>query len=191
MRESINFLSQVIKNPTKIGAIAPSSKGLAELIVQESQLQDAKVIVELGPGTGVFTKAILEAMSPDADYFALEINKDFVDTLEYTHPEATVYHDSAEAIGEYLKKHGHDKGDRVISGLPWTAFNLEFQQSMVSKIYDSLEDGGLFLTFAYFPFNHLPKGRSFYELLSGKFTSVQKTDVVSNLPPAFVYVCEK
>ncbi len=191
MRESINFLSQVIKNPAKIGAIAPSSKGLAELIVQEAQLQDAKVIVELGPGTGVFTRAILEAMSPESDYFALEINRNFVETLEFTHPEATVYHDSAEAIGEYLKKHGHEKCDRIISGLPWAAFEFEQQQSLIAKIHDSLVDGGLFLTFAYFPLNHLPNGRSFYELLSGKFTSVQKTDTVSNLPPAFVYVCEK
>lgn len=187
----MSFLRQAFKDPKNIGAIAPSSKGLTELIVAEAQLQDAKVIVELGPGTGVFTKAILEAMNPESDYFALEINKGFVDTLEYTHPEATVYNDSAEAIGEYLKKHGHDKGDRVISGLPWTAFDVEFQQSMVAKIYDSLEDGGLFLTFAYFPLNHLPNGRSFYELLSGKFTSVKKTDLVTNLPPAFVYVCQK
>lgn len=191
MRESINFFSQVIKNPIKIGAISPSSKELAQLIVQEARLEESRVIVELGPGTGVFTKAILEAMNPEADYFAIEINKSFVETLGNIHPELTVYHDSAEEIGEYLKKHGHEKCDRVISGLPWTAFDFEFQERLVSKIHDSLVDGGLFLTFAYFPLNHLPNGRSFYELLSGTFSSVQKTDVVSNLPPAFVYVCIK
>lgn len=191
MIDTISFLAQAIKGPKNIGAIAPSSEGLADLIVREAKLEDAKIIVELGPGTGVFTKAILKAMEPEADYLALEINKQFADTLKLTHPGVAVYHDSAEAIGEYLRRHGHKKCDRVISGLPWTAFDTEMQRNLIGDIHEALVPGGMFLTFAYFPLNHLPSGRAFYEELSSRFSSVEKTDVVSNLPPAFVYICVK
>lgn len=191
MIDTISFLAQAIKGPKNIGAIAPSSDGLAELIVREAKLEEAKVIVELGPGTGVFTKAILKSMNPKADYLALEINKQFADTLKLTYPGVAVYHDSAEAIREYLKRHGHEKCDRIISGLPWTAFDSEMQRNLIEEIHKSLAPGGMFLTFAYFPLNHLPAGRAFYDELSSRFSSVEKTDVVSNLPPAFVYICVK
>lgn len=191
MRESISFLAQAIRDPMNIGAALPSSDELAELMVRVAKLEDAKVIVELGPGTGVFTKEILRVMGSKSDYFALEINRSFVDTLEETCPDATVYQDSAEEIGEYLRRHGHEKCDRVISGLPWTAFGVDLQRNLIDKIHDSLDDGGLFLTLAYFPLNHLPSGRAFFDELSSRFSGVEKTDVVSNFPPAFVYVCVK
>jgi len=82
--------------------------------------------------------------------------------------------------------------DCVISGLPWSCFEEKRQRELIDNIYDSLEDGGEFLTFAYIQSSFLPQGIKFKRLLEEKFeVTIQTKTVWLNLPPAFVYVCTK
>lgn len=160
-------------------------------MVADARLSDARSVVELGPGTGAFTDRILETIRAQTSFFCIEINKAFVEETKRKHPTAIVYHDSAVCIKKYLLLQGHATCDRIISGLPWAAFDPNMQELLLKEIYEALEPGGLFLTFAYYPFNYLPTGTSFKNKLLKRFRKVRQTRVVPNLPPAFIYVCEK
>jgi phosphatidylethanolamine/phosphatidyl-N-methylethanolamine N-methyltransferase len=186
---SISFIRHFVRHPGQTGALAPSSKGLAELITGEAGLATANTVVEWGPGTGVFTERILQKKRPDALFFALEMNADFVAATQGRCPEALVYHDSAVNTPRYLAKHGRTHCDCVICGLPWAAFDETLQDSLLTTLTSILRPGGRFLTFAYLQGLLLPAGQRFRKKLRSRFQHVATTRTVwANLPPAFVYV---
>ncbi len=189
---SVEFLKEFKKDRFSTGAVAQSSTILANYITDVANLKEKKTVVELGSGTGVFTKDIVKKLPDDATFFALELNEFFVAKTKLNCPEAKVYHADAKDIQKYL--HNNDKHfcDCVISGLPWSCFDEKKQTELIDSIYDSLEKGGEFLTFAYAQSSFLPQGRKFKRLLEKKFkVTIQTKTVWLNLPPAFVYVCTK
>lgn len=186
----INFIYEFITNPTATGALVPSSENLALMMVKTASLTMADAIVELGPGTGVFTEKILERITPGKVFFALEINPSFVTATKKRCPEAVVYQDSASRMAEYLRIHGAEYCDCVISGLPWATFDQGLQDEILLAVVESLRPGGEFLTFAYLQGLALPAGRRFRKLLESRFSKVTKTSTIwRNCPPAFVYHC--
>lgn len=188
----MKFITSFLKNPREIGAIAPSSKGLANLITDTANLKNKKCVVELGSGTGIFTKEILNKINPNCLFYSLEINQKFVKETRNNCPTAIVYHASALNIQKYLSMHNKTNCDCVISGLPWAIFKKEETKKILDQTYKSLKDGGEFLTFAYLPGNLLPCGIAFKRQLNEKFSSVNKTKIIwKNLPPAFIYHCKK
>ncbi len=185
----IAFLRQFIFYPGQTGAIAPSSDGLAELITERAGLADASVVVEWGPGTGVFTEKILRKKQPDALFFAMEMNPDFVAATKARCPGIRIYHDSAAHTLRYLEQNGLTQCDCVICGLPWAAFDEFLQDALLDTLVAILRPGGRFLTFAYLQGLLLPAGRRFRRKLKTRFADVTTTRTVwRNLPPAFVYV---
>ena len=188
----MNFLRQLIKSPLETGAVAPSSRELSRLIVERANLSSKQCVVELGSGTGVFTKEILKNISNNSVFFSLEINNQFVKETKVNNPKATVYHASAKDIKKYLLKHDQDRCHCVISGLPWGVFGEELQRDLLNEIYDSLEDGGEFLTIALLQGLVFPPGIRFKKAIKEKFRKVEKSKIVwGNLPPGFVYRCIK
>ncbi|MEJ2094502.1 MAG: rRNA adenine N-6-methyltransferase family protein, partial [Gammaproteobacteria bacterium] len=69
MYESLKFLIEFIRKPTQVGAISPSSKWLARKMVKNNNIKEADTIVELGPGTGVFTSEIICKAHPLSTFF--------------------------------------------------------------------------------------------------------------------------
>ena len=188
----MGFLSEFFRHPGEVGAIAPSGGALARLVAEAADLADAQVVVECGPGTGVFTERLLSGLPEGATFLALEINPAFVAATRERCPGARVIHDSAENIAEHLSQAGASACDRVISGLPWAAFDEDRQDRLLSAIVDALRPGGLFLTFAYLQGVILPAGKRFRRKLDERFGNVRATRTVWwNLPPAFVYVARK
>ncbi|MBN1157028.1 hypothetical protein JXA85_05395 [Candidatus Woesearchaeota archaeon] len=186
----LNFLKETFRSPKSTGAVAESSKGLAKLVTDEADLGAARCIVELGPGTGVFSKEILNKKNKTSVFFAIELNEAFVKIINRHLPHCTVYNDTCENIDKYLRLNNFDKADRIVSGLPWTAFEKELQKRLISKIQKSMVKEGIFVTFSYFPLTYLPAGRRFRRLLLETFKTVKTTKIVwLNLPPAFAYVC--
>lgn len=160
--------------------------------MKHARLGDARCVVELGPGTGAFTGAIRESLSPGARYVAVELNPKFAERLRAEHPGIDVHEGSASEIAAVLGARGEGSCDRVISGVPWTVLPEAECAEMLASVAGALEPGGLFLTLAYFPMNRLPRGRTLRRLLGEHFSVVGETDVVpANIPPAFVYVCER
>lgn len=189
---NLKFLTQFIIHPTKTGAILPSNNKLCELITDTADLQNVSTVVELGSGTGVITEKILQKKAEDTTFFALEINPAFVESTKTKCPEAVVYQSSAENIMKHLELHGESGCDRIISSLPWSTFNRQMQKTLLDSIYDVLNPGGLFLTYAYVLGIVAPSAWKFRKKIYAKFDHVTTSRTVwSNVPPAFIYICKK
>lgn len=185
MRDSLLLLSSFIKNPRETGAIAPSSKFLTEEIVESIDFKNAKNIIELGPGLGTFTRAILKKSRPNARIFCFEVNKKFCAYLQKNLKDErlTVINAGAEKINNNLKEFEIKKADCIVSGLPFMNFPKSKKEKILEEIKKSLADNGRFILFQYT--NGLSK------MLLLHFRKVRRKFVPLNIPPSFVYVCEK
>ncbi len=192
MRDHVNFLGAFVKRPFDTGAVAPSSARLAERMIEGMGLAEAETVVELGPGTGVFTRMIETRIRPEAHLLCLEINPQLAQVLAARYPRARVVNDGAENLAQHLEAEGRSSTDCVISGLPWVAFSRERQERLLAAVVGALRPGGRFATFAYIHASWLPPGRRFRRLLASRFQRIETSAVVwRNLPPAFVYRCQK
>ena len=186
------FFKNFLKKPSEVGAILPSSRHLAKRMVSKIDLQKATAIVELGPGTGVFTNAIIEKMHKDATFFTIERNQDIYEHFTKQFPEVTTYNRCASEILDIMKEEKVKNLDAVISGLPWASFPPGVQDSILNAVTEALKPNGSFVTFAYLQGFLLPTAHRFKKLLKNKFTNVELSKVVwRNTPPAFVYRCKK
>ncbi len=184
----LEFLGQFVSRRMETGAVAASSSGLAELITDCASVSAAKVVLEFGSGTGVFTEKILEKMLDDGVFLALEVNPMFVEATKKRCPGARVVHDSAARARQHLDQLGVDYCDAIVSGLPWASFPDALQNEILDAALDVLKPGGTFVSFAYLQGLLLPPGQRFRRKLYGRFSQVERSRTVwSNIPPAFVY----
>jgi phospholipid N-methyltransferase len=193
MTEGARFLRAFLRDPIKTGAIAPSSRRLADRMIDGLGLREADTVVELGPGTGAFTRVILEHIGAHTLFLVLELNPHFAAQLRDTLPSRVrVVNDSGEHLAKHLAAHGRGSADCIISGIPWAGFNDALQVRLMDAVVAALRSGGRFATFAYLHAARFPGGRRLRRLLAARFSRVERTSVVwRNLPPAFVYRCEK
>lgn len=186
------FIKQLLTNPTSTGAVVPSSSELANRMVEFAAPKPGAVIVEFGPGTGVFTKRILETLRPDQRFFAIEINEDFTKALRKQFPKLHLYDGDASDVGVYAREEGVDHIDCVISGLPWAIFPDELQHRILANMVGMMPEGGIFVTFAYLQGLVMPAGRKFKQNLKKYFSKIENSGVVwKNIPPAIIYRCQK
>ncbi|MDN5280209.1 MAG: phosphatidylethanolamine/phosphatidyl-N-methylethanolamine N-methyltransferase [Clostridiales bacterium] len=188
-----HFVGQFCREPRTIGAIAPSSKKLADKMIQPIDFEKARVIVEYGPGSGVFTRHVLNQIDRGKTiFFGLELNEKMNRLASEQAPEVTIYQDSAAEVRKYLKQYGFEHADAIISGLPWASFPESLQDEILSETVSGLPEGGVFTTFAYLHGLILPSGVRFRKKLLEHFSQVETSPVVwGNLPPALVYWCKK
>lgn len=182
----ITFLNEYIRHPRTTGAIAPSSKYLARKMAEQIDYKKTKTIVELGPGTGGFTKEILKRKAPGTILILIEINETFVKQLQNQFkdiPNLHIIHGSAENMKDYLKELHLPKIDVVLSGLPFTSMPVAVSKNILSRIEDTLDYQGSFITFQY----SLVK-KAFIQQF---FPSISLKKVWGNLPPAYVLSCKK
>ena len=192
MREQLRFFRTFVRHPFSVGAIAPSSRYLASRMVRDMGIESADTVVELGPGTGAFTAAILDCKRPDTEYLAIELDPGFAASLRERHPGIHVINGSAADLPEHLEQVGKSQTECILCGLPWASFPEELQRSIMNAVVDSLPPGGQFATFAYIHASWFPTARKFRRFLEAHFARVETTRVEwLNLPPAFVYRCTR
>lgn len=189
MREHASFFGKFLRRPASMGAVVPSSDDLGRRITEGIELERARTIVELGPGTGALTRFIVERAAADAQVLAVEIDHGFARVLEGRFPRVNVVHGSAERLPEYVNG---TPADCIVSGLPWAAFPAGQQACILDAVLTALKPGGWFATFAYIHAAWLPGGVRFRRKLEEGFSSVTLSPVIwNNVPPAFVYRCRK
>ena len=184
------FLYHYLRNPKATGAIMQSSKYLAQIITQNINLENADNIIELGPGMGAFTKIILKKKKESARFFAIEINPKLACKLSAKHANIDIALGSAQELCEMMSARGMDSADAIISGIPFAFLSVREQSAMLKNVHSALKIGGYFSTFAY----HTPlvSARTFRKMLYRTFARVETSkSVLLNIPPAFVYVCQK
>lgn len=178
--------------PFVIGAVAPSSRFVAQEMTRGIGLERAGTVLEFGPGTGAFTGLIKRTIRPDARYLAIELNPHMADRFRAMHPDLTLVQDSVENVEKICAAHGVSSVDTIVSGLPWASFPDDLQERCLSGILNVLKPGGVFATFGYHIGTWLPAGKRFYGRLPELFRTVERSRVVwRNFPPAFVVRCVK
>jgi phosphatidylethanolamine/phosphatidyl-N-methylethanolamine N-methyltransferase len=183
-----DFVWQAVVNYRDTGAFAPSSRYLARLISDHSSLDDGVRVVEVGPGTGVFTEELLRRLGGPERLVVVEKSARFAALLRDRFPRLLVCEGCATGLPQMLQRTPLGGVDRVVSGLPWASMPPDLQESLLEKIRQILGPGGIFTTFAYFGPHRLPAGRSFRQRLERIFPEVSRTRLEwRNLPPAFVY----
>ena len=147
----IAFLRGFLERPKEVGSIIPSSRWMERRITRTAEIATAKLIIELGPGTGGTTKALLQAMGPDAQLLAIEINPSFCELLTQTirDPRLIVHEGSAADIPEALAKHDLGAPDVVLSGIPFSTMPKELGLSILQSVKDSLAPGGRFVAYQF------------------------------------------
>lgn len=189
---SATFLREFARNPTSVGAIAPSSRWLARCITDQIGIESAACVVEIGPGTGSFTGEILRRLKPGAKFLAVERSESLAACVRSLFPQATVHNESAVELPNILRAADISHADVIVSGLPWASFEESLQDSLLGAILASLPEGGRFATFAYLQGLLLPAGRRFKSKLTTCFPAISRSSIVwRNIPPAFVYRCRK
>ncbi len=185
MANKRNFLKQFFKDRKVVGAVSPSTRFLGEKMLASIDFEKVRHIVELGPGTGIFTDLIMQRMHKDTKLLVLELNDDFFHKLHdrIDDPRVQIIHDSAENISKYLDEELQNKQDVVISSLPLMVFSAPLRKSVVDASYNCLKPKGKYVQFQY--------SLQSKKFLEGIYKSVKITFTVKNFPPAFVYSCQK
>jgi len=186
------FLGEFVRNARQTGALAPSSRWLARRMIASAAIGAQDRVVEIGPGTGAFTRHLVERLPPGPhQLLVVERNPRFCTMLQQRFPMHEVVLADACHLPELVHAHGWDRVERVISGLPWAAFDADLQQALLTAVTQVLAPTGRLVTFAYWGAHQLPKGRRFRARLEARFQQVRTTSVVlRNFPPAFVYIAD-
>jgi phosphatidylethanolamine/phosphatidyl-N-methylethanolamine N-methyltransferase len=183
MQSRLRFFKQWVKNPREIGSVTPSSRFLTREVVQPIKDRGARFVVELGPGTGVFTHALLDALPPDGKILAIDTNAAFIEHLrrEIRDPRLTPLHGSAEDADKLIAEAGWPAADAVISGIPYSLLPKPVMFGILEAARRALREDGLFTGYQY--------SRMLRPHLLQVFGNVHYRSVLLNLPPAFVYRC--
>jgi len=180
------FFRQWLKNPLGVAAISPSSQQLARQMMSELP-RGARRVIELGGGTGVFTRALLDHGISPPDLLVLELNEELHQHLQRHFPQVHVACADARDLADVARRHGFDEhapADAVVSGLGLLSMPRPTQQAILTAAFDCLQPQGRFVQFTYGPAN--PVNKEVLESLGlvarrGSFTWW-------NVPPATVYV---
>jgi phospholipid N-methyltransferase len=174
------FFSNLLKKPLSVGAVAPSGRRLAALMV--SDIGPGSRVIELGAGTGVFTQAILDAGVAPSDLIVVEQNEGFVELLKERFPDVTVIKANAISMRRHISGFG-GPADFIVSGLPLLLFPARRKVRLLSEAFRALRPGGYFHQFTYGGL--CPVSRSVLQLLGLEASFLRFT--LFNLPPACVY----
>ena len=183
---AMSITTEFLRRPLMTGAVAASSRRLAYAMTEGIGIERARLVVELGPGTGVFTDAILARLAPQARLVAVELNPVLAAQLSAArHDERlTVVRGSAAELPAAVS----GPVDAVVSGLPWTVMSRERRGHILDAVSEVLAPGGRFTTFAYLHAAWTPPARDFTAELAYRFDRLERSPVVwPNLPPAFVH----
>ncbi|USG64761.1 phospholipid methyltransferase [Brevibacillus ruminantium] len=182
MADFMVFLRRFLSEPGRVGSIIPSSRFLCRQMLRNVEWNKTDVIIELGPGTGAFTKEILELKRDDATYVLVERDPQFRDMLVNRFDNLTIW-DEALQLNEYRRNAGIEKADVIISGLPFANFPAELRAGILNEVQSALAPGGLFITFQY--------SLQLKAELQERFQRVEITFTPLNIPPAFIYTCRQ
>ncbi len=182
--QRFGFLEEFLKRPAQVASIVPSSRFLERRIVQVAGVDSARLIVELGSGTGGTTRAILKAMPAAARLLSVEINPRFHERILDIEDERLIPHlGSAEQLGDALAAHGLESPDAVISGIPFSTMSPMLGSRVLEMISSVLAPGGRFVAYQV--------SRRVDTLSRPYFGRAQVDLELFNIPPARVYRWER
>lgn len=144
------FFLGFLRRPFAVAAILPSSRFLEQRLADIAAVQTARIVVELGPGTGGTTRALLSRLPEDARLLAIELDPRFAALLmREPDPRLIVHIGNAEALSEALAENALPNPDVVISGIPFSTMPTARANRILAQVWSCLEPGGCFVAYQY------------------------------------------
>jgi phosphatidylethanolamine/phosphatidyl-N-methylethanolamine N-methyltransferase len=192
LREHMLLLREFVRNPFRTAALAPSSRHLAARMVSAVPLGSADHVVELGPGTGALTSALLPRLHQQARFMAVELNPTFAEEWRRQFPGQVVEVGSVVNLRQLCGRQNMTSIDCIVSGLPWPSFPISLQEAALEEVLSLLKPGGQMVTFGYHVGMLMPSGRHFFSLINRRFRRVERLPWEwRNLPPAYILRCTR
>jgi phosphatidylethanolamine/phosphatidyl-N-methylethanolamine N-methyltransferase len=178
--DEVRFIKGWVANRKTIGAVSPSSRALARLMVEHADPDPSGYTLELGPGTGVFTQALIDAGIPPQRIIAVEHNGEFCRLLAKRFPALNVVQGDAFDLDKTLAAYAGITFSAALSGLPLLSFPKPLRLKCIEGVLDRLMPGKGFVQFSYGPSGPMPA-------VPGRFIATKSKWVLMNLPPARVW----
>lgn len=186
MKENLQFLQAFLKNPLKVGAIAPSSPELAAEMLQGIHPDDHNIVLELGVGTGAITKFLRDVIPSKASYLGLELDSELVKTLNEKYPDMNIICGNAADAFSIHSELGLGKVRYVVCCLPFVSLPKEISESVLLEIEKFMDEGCELRIFQYAHGYYLPPAIKLRELLKSRYGKSRRSPLVlKNMPPAF------
>jgi phosphatidylethanolamine/phosphatidyl-N-methylethanolamine N-methyltransferase len=179
--DEMQFIRSWIEKPLSTGAVMPSSRVLARAMARYVDPISNGPVIELGPGTGPVTEALVEHGVDPARLVLVEFNPDFCRLLRARYPAATVVQGDAYRLRRLLATYVGEPAAAVVSGLPLVTKPLRTRLRLISDAMTLLAEGAPFVQFTYAMVPPIPKE------LSGVRAEASEL-IWMNLPPARVWV---
>ena len=180
MRRRALFLRSMISHPRRVGAVWPTSRWAVRDLLDMGDLPGARMVVEFGVGTGVYTEEILKRLHPEGTFLAFEIEPDLASAVaaRLKDPRLRVINDSAEHVDDYLEG---AKADYIISSVPFTSLPADVRQSLLEAARGALTPDGQMLVLQY--------STTVLQDLERVFATIRRRFSPLNIPPAFLFAC--
>ncbi|MDG4576223.1 MAG: methyltransferase domain-containing protein [Defluviicoccus sp.] len=178
------FFKIWLRRPGQLGAVLPSSRGLATAVAACIDVNAPGVVVELGGGTGKVTEALLDAGVPASSLIVVECEPALCDVIAARLPDVRLLCADARDLKPLLTEHGITEPVKaVVSGIPLLCLTREDCQRILSAAFEVMGEHGDFVQFTYGPASPVPREVCQRVGISGR----RARWIVSNLPPASVW----
>jgi len=182
--DEVRFIRSWFEKPLSTGAVAPSSKLLARKMAAYVDPEIPGPVIELGPGTGPVTEALVAQGVDPARLVLVEFNPTFCRLLRSRYPAATVVQGDAYSLQHLLGDVLAEPAAAVVSGLPLFTKPLRMRLRLMREAFEMMLPEAPFVQFTYAVISPIPKE------LSG-VTAEASERIWMNLPPARVWVYRK
>ncbi|WP_201745006.1 class I SAM-dependent methyltransferase [Aidingimonas lacisalsi] len=186
LSDAFGFLRAYITNPLLVGAVIPSGRALSNLITSEISVETGPVI-ELGPGTGTFTRALIARGIPQEDLALIECGSEFASKLQHRFERTHIHCMDASRLEAVELFEGRPAG-AIISGLPLLSMTPGKVMAILDSAFAKMRPDGIFYQFTYGPTCPIP--RALLDRLGLKAILIGRR--LANVPPAAVYrICRR
>ena len=179
--DELKFFKGWIDKPKAVGAIIPTSSVTARRMATVINAQSGLPVLEIGPGTGVITKAILRHGVKPADLYTIEYSADFVAHLRRNFPGVNVIEGDAFDLDTTLGSKSGLTFDSIISGVPLLNFPVEKRVAYLESLLSRLPHGRPVIQLTYGPKSPIPAGH-------GDYTVEHFDFILRNIPPTQLWI---
>jgi phosphatidylethanolamine/phosphatidyl-N-methylethanolamine N-methyltransferase len=187
MNENIQFLQAFLKNPAKVGSIAPSSPELAKKMIAGIKPDKDNIVLELGVGTGAITKFLQTVVPDDRSYLGIELDGGLVKTLRRNMPDMHIVRGNALNAAAIHERSGLGHVRYIICCLPFVSLPNEVGDRILLQVDKFMQRGNCtFRTFQYAHGYYFPSAIKLREFMRDRYGKSRRGKlVVKNVPPAY------
>lgn len=179
--EELKFFKGWIDKPKAVGAIVPTSSVTSRRMASVIDTASSLPVLEVGPGTGVITKAILARGIKPENLYTVEYSANFVRHLHKLYPQVNVIEGDAFNLDDALGDKRDTIFDCVISAVPLLNFPIERRVAYLEDLLDRIPAGRPVMQITYGPLSPIPAGRGDYSVKHFDF-------IMRNIPPAHLWI---